>query len=284
MEVIATAAEFRRIRPDLPSPLGLVPTMGALHAGHVSLIRQARAESRSVAVTIFVNPTQFNRRDDLKRYPQSPDRDLEILKDEKVDVVFVPSAEEVYPRGFDTWVEVGELSRRLEGAARPGHFKGVATIVAKLFYIVRPDRAYFGQKDFQQTLVVKRLSIDLDLEIEIVVAPTVRESDGLACSSRNVHLNPEERRAASVLHQALEGAQELFAQGCRDADALRKATADALAQEPLARIEYLSVADAEKLQELDVVDRPALLSMAVYIGKMRLIDNVFLPLTPDTPL
>ena len=284
MEVIATAAEFRRIRPDLPSPLGLVPTMGALHAGHVSLIRQARAESRSVAVTIFVNPTQFNRRDDLKRYPQSPDRDLEILKDEKVDVVFVPSAEEVYPRGFDTWVEVGELSRRLEGAARPGHFKGVATIVAKLFYIVRPDRAYFGQKDFQQTLVVKRLSIDLDLEVEIVVAPTVRESDGLACSSRNVHLNPEERRAASVLHQALEGAQELFAQGCRDADALRKATADALAQEPLARIEYLSVADAEKLQELDVVDRPALLSMAVYIGKMRLIDNVFLPLTPDTPL
>ena len=284
MEVIATAAEFRRIRPDLPSPLGLVPTMGALHAGHVSLIRQARAESRSVAVTIFVNPTQFNRRDDLKRYPQSPDRDLEILRDEKVDVAFVPSAEEVYPRGFDTWVEVGELSRRLEGAARPGHFKGVATIVAKLFYIVRPDRAYFGQKDFQQTLVVKRLSIDLDLEVEIVVAPTVRESDGLACSSRNVHLNPEERRAASVLHQALEGAQELFAQGCRDADALRKATADALAQEPLAKIEYLSVADAEKLQELDVVDRPALLSMAVYIGKTRLIDNVLLPLTPDTPL
>jgi len=274
VKVTRTVAECRAARAALDACLGFVPTMGYLHEGHLALVRRARAECPSVVVSIFVNPTQFGPREDFARYPRDPERDLALLEKEGVDLVFMPEAAEMYPPGFDTWVEVGTITRRLEGRARPGHFRGVATVVCKLFNIVQPRRAYFGEKDAQQLRVVRKMVRDLDMPIEIVPVPTVREPDGLALSSRNVYLSPDERRQALALSAALRLAQELVAQGERRAAVLRARMRRRIRQEPDARIDYVSVADAETLEELTVVDRPALVSLAVRIGATRLIDNV----------
>jgi len=277
MRVVHTIAEVRAIRRALPGTWGFVPTMGYLHEGHLSLVRRARAENDHVAVSIFVNPTQFGPHEDYDRYPRDLERDLRLLEPLGVDLVFAPPVEEMYPPGFQTWVIVEEVSRPLEGASRPGHFRGVATVVAKLLNIVQPDRAYFGQKDAQQAVVIRRMVRDLNIPVEIVVCPTVREPDGLAMSSRNTYLSPEERRAATVLFRALQAARARYEAGERDAERLREAMREVIRAEPLARLDYVSVADPETLQELSRVEGRALLSLAVYIGRTRLIDNLLLP-------
>ena len=276
MEIIETIAAFRQARARF-GRLGLVPTMGYLHAGHLSLVQQARAECGAVAVTIFVNPTQFGPREDLSRYPRDLERDLRLLREEQVDLVFVPSVAEIYPPGFNTFVDVRDVTELLEGAVRLGHFQGVATVVCKLFNIVQPTRAYFGQKDAQQTVVVRKMARDLDMPLEVVVVPTTREPDGLAMSSRNVYLSAEQRRAATALYRALSAAGARYAAGERDAEALRQAMRVVLDAEPLANPEYVSVADALTLRELDHVGAAgALCSLAVRFGTTRLIDNMVL--------
>jgi pantoate--beta-alanine ligase len=272
MKVIETIAEIRKLK--LPRPVGFVPTMGYLHEGHLVLVRRAKVENPSVVVSIFVNPTQFGPHEDFKSYPRDPERDLAMLEKEGTDIIFMPSADEMYPKNFNSWVDVGKITERLEGASRPGHFRGVATVVAKLFNIVQPDRAYFGQKDAQQLLVIKKMAADLDMNLEVVAVPTVREPDGLAMSSRNTYLNPEERKQAAVLYQALTLAQRLFSQGEKDAKAIRQKMTELIQKQPLAKIDYISIADAQTLDELDKVKPPALVSMAVRFGKTRLIDNV----------
>ena len=247
--------------------------MGWLHDGHRALMARARAENATAVVSIFVNPRQFGDPADLAQYPRSEARDLEICEAEGVDLVFAPSVEEVYPPGFDTVVAVGSIARPLEGAARPGHFEGVATVVAILFGLVRADRAYFGQKDAQQVAVIRRMAIDLAIPTEVIACPTIREPDGLAMSSRNVHLSPAERAAAPVLRRALQEAREAWVAGERSGDALRERMRTQLAGEPLATVEYVSCADASTLAELDRVVGPALLSLAVQFGTTRLIDN-----------
>jgi pantoate--beta-alanine ligase len=274
MKVVETIDDLKRLRQKLPEPVGFVPTMGYLHEGHLVLVRQARAENSSVVVSIFVNPTQFGPHEDFDKYPHDPQRDLAMLEKEKVDIVFMPSVAEMYPPQFSSWVEVGKVTERLEGASRPGHFQGVATVVAKLFNIVQPDKAYFGQKDAQQALIIKKMVADLNMNLEVVTVPTVREPDGLAMSSRNIYLNPEERKSAVVLYQALTLAQKLWSQGEKNAQTIRQQMTDLIQKQPLANIEYASVADAETLDELDTVGPPALVSLAVKIGKTRLIDNV----------
>jgi pantoate--beta-alanine ligase len=276
MDVIETIAAFRQARARF-GPLGLVPTMGYLHEGHLSLVRQARAECGAVAVSIFVNPTQFGPREDLARYPRDLERDLGLLRQEQVDLVFVPSVAEVYPDGYSTYVDVRAVTEMLEGAVRPGHFQGVATVVCKLFNIAQPTRAYFGQKDAQQTVVVRKMVRDLDMPLEVVVAPTAREPDGLALSSRNVYLSAEQRRAAGVLIRALRAAGERYAAGERSAEELRRTMREVLESEPLASPEYISVADPFTLQELGEVGAAgALCSLAVRFGATRLIDNLVL--------
>jgi pantoate--beta-alanine ligase len=256
--------------------VGFVPTMGYLHEGHLALVRQARAENSVVVVSIFVNPTQFGPAEDFKTYPRDTERDLAMLRKEKTDIVFMPSAEEMYPDRFSSWVVVEKVTDRLEGSFRPGHFKGVATVVAKLFNIVEPTRAYFGQKDAQQVLVIKKMVDDLNMNLEVIVSPTVRENDGLAMSSRNIYLNPQERKTASVLFKALTLAQKLRKKGVTDADTLRQQMTLLISQEPLAKIEYISIADTNTLEELSTVDSTALASMAVRVGKTRLIDNIII--------
>jgi pantoate--beta-alanine ligase len=273
MKVIETVAEFRSRVAAVQRPLGLVPTMGALHDGHLSLVNRARADNATVVASIFVNPKQFGLTEDLSSYPRDRDRDLSMLEDAGVDLVFAPMADEMYPHGFDTSVDVGRIATRLEGEHRPGHFLGVATVVCKLLTIIRPDRAYFGQKDAQQSLVIKRLNTDLNLGAEIVVCPTIREPDGLALSSRNRYLNPAERKAATVLLCSLKLAEGM---STSNADEIRRQMRELIGAEPLATIDYVSIADAETLHELHLVDRPALVSLAVRIGKTRLIDNVLL--------
>jgi pantoate--beta-alanine ligase len=248
--------------------------MGYLHEGHLTLVRQAKAENDSVVVSIFVNPTQFGPKEDFKQYPRNPQRDLALLEREGTDLVFMPPVEEIYPPDFNSWVEVGRLAERLEGASRPGHFRGVVTVVARLFDLVKPDRAYFGQKDAQQLIVIKRMVADLNMNLEVVAVPTVREPDGLAMSSRNTYLNPEERKQATALYQALTLAQKLYNDGENDAKAIRRQMTALIKKQPLANIDYISIADAVTLDELDVVKPPALVSMAVRIGETRLIDNV----------
>ncbi len=276
MKVIETIEEMKQLRSHLTEPVGFVPTMGYLHAGHLSLVRQARIDNPSVVVSIFVNPTQFGPQEDFDRYPRDPERDLAMLDKEKSDIVFMPPAAEMYPPGFNSWVEVGKVTERLEGVHRPGHFRGVTTVVAKLFNIVQPTRAYFGQKDAQQVVVVKKMVADLDMSLEVVALPTVREPDGLAMSSRNTCLNPEERQAALVLYQALRLAEELHAQRETDADRIRREMTSLIQQQPLVNIDYVSIADTKTLDELDTVSPPTLVSLAVRIGKTRLIDNVVL--------
>jgi len=276
VQVVKTIAELRKIRRCLTGSVGFVPTMGYLHEGHLALVKHARAENAIVVVSIFVNPTQFGPSEDLGTYPRDLDRDLKLLEKEKADIVFVPSDVEMYPPEFSTWVDVEKVTERLEGASRPGHFRGVATVVAKLFNIVQPTKAYFGQKDAQQAIVIKRMVVDLDTDIEIVVVPTVRESDGLAMSSRNTYLSPEERQAATVLFRALSLARQLWQGGEEDADKIRYEMKSLIAKEPLAQIDYVSIADANTLKELEEIDCPALASLAVRIGRTRLIDNILL--------
>jgi len=273
--VVRSRGELAAVLARAPRPLGLVPTMGWLHAGHRSLIARARAESATVAVSIFVNPRQFGSPTDLDRYPRNEARDLAICAEEGVDLVWAPGVDDVYPAGFDTAVRVGAVGRPLEGAARPGHFEGVATVVAILLGLVRPERAYFGMKDAQQLRVIARMATDLALAT-VVPCPTVREPDGLAMSSRNVHLSPTERAAAAVLHRALQAGRARRDAGELDAEAIRAAVRAALAAEPLADVEYVSLADDASLAELERVDGPALLSLAVRFGSTRLIDNVTL--------
>ncbi|NNJ13205.1 pantoate--beta-alanine ligase [Chloroflexales bacterium ZM16-3] len=278
MDVITTIEGFRTARAGL-GQLGLVPTMGYLHEGHLSLMRQARRECGAAAASIFVNPTQFAPHEDFTRYPRDLERDMRLLEAEGVDLVFVPEVGEMYPEGFGTAVVLPAADEVLEGAARPDHFRGVATVVCKLLNIVQPTRAYFGQKDAQQTVVVRQMARDLNMPTIIVVAPTVREADGLAMSSRNSYLTPEQRAAATVLHRALTAARDLRAAGERGGDALRQRMAEVLAGEPLARPEYVSAADPLTLRELDEIGpRGALLSMAVRLGAVRLIDNLLVDL------
>ena len=254
--------------------------MGWLHDGHRALMRQARAANAMTIVTIFVNPRQFDVADDFTRYPRNEASDLAICEAEGVDLVFAPTASEIYPPGFDTIVSVGAVSRPLEGAARPGHFDGVATVVAILFWLVGADHAYFGQKDAQQVMVIRQMARDLAIATEVIDCPTVREPDGLALSSRNVHLSPAERAAAPVLRHALLAARSLWEAGERSADSLREAMRETLRGEPLANVDYVSVADGATLAELVDVDGPALLSLAVRFGTTRLIDNEPLPADP----
>jgi pantoate--beta-alanine ligase len=276
MKEIRTVAEMRLLRGQLIGSLGFVPTMGYLHEGHLSLVRKARAENRVVAASIFVNPTQFGPSEDFAAYPRDLKRDADLLQKEGTDILFVPPADEIYPHGFKSWVKVKGVTERLEGASRPGHFLGVTTVVAKLFNIVSPARAYFGQKDAQQAIVIKKMVADLNMNVEITVLPTVREGDGLAMSSRNSYLNPEERRSATVLFKALTLARERYERGERNADLLRQEMTFLIQGNPLARIDYVSIADRQSLEELSNIDRPALVSLAVRIGKTRLIDNILL--------
>jgi pantoate--beta-alanine ligase len=276
MEIARTIAEMKSSRARSLGSVGFVPTMGYLHDGHLALIKQARAENSVVVASIFVNPTQFGPAEDFRTYPRDTERDLAMLEKERADIVFMPSAEEMYPERFSSWVEVEKVTDRLEGISRPGHFKGMATVVAKLFNIVEPTRAYFGQKDAQQALVIKKMAADLNMNLEVIVAPTVRESDGLAMSSRNVYLNPQERQAAIVLFKALTLAQNLWGKGERNAETIRQQMTSLISKEPLAKIEYVSIADTQTLEELSEIDRPALASLAVRIGKTRLIDNMVL--------
>jgi pantoate--beta-alanine ligase len=276
MEVIENIAEMQRVRRQLREPVGFVPTMGYLHEGHLSLVRQARQENATVVASIFVNPTQFGPGEDFERYPRDTARDLAMLEKEMTDVVFMPSAAGMYPPGFCTWVKMEGITDRLEGAARPGHFHGVTTVVAKLFNIVRPARAYFGQKDAQQLLVIRKMVADLNMDLGIVAMTTVRETDGLAMSSRNSYLSEDHRRAAVILHRALGMAQTLWLRGERDARTLRREMTALIEKEPVAVIEYISVADVETLEELKTVTGPALVSLAVNFGGTRLIDNFIL--------
>jgi len=276
MQVAKTVVEIRNLRQKISGSVGLVPTMGYLHQAHLALVRKARAENSTVVVSIFVNPTQFRPNEDFKTYPRDIDRDLKLLKEEKVDIVFVPSDKEMYPLAFSSWVDVGKVTVRLEGASRPEHFRGVATICTKLFNIVQPTRAYFGQKDVQQAVVIKRMVADLNMNLEIVTVPTVRESDGLAMSSHNTLLTPKERQAATALFKALTLAKQLWQNGEKDADKIRQQMSSLIQKEPLAQIDYVSVADANTLEELKVIDQAAIASLAARIGKTRLIDNVTL--------
>jgi pantoate--beta-alanine ligase len=275
MRVLHTVAEMRAARTSA-GELGLVPTMGYLHAGHLSLVARAKAECAAVAASIFVNPTQFGANEDLSRYPRDVPRDLELLEAAGVDLVFLPDAATIYPDGFDTSIEVGGVTDVLEGAIRPGHFAGVATVVAKLFNIIQPTRAYFGQKDAQQSVVIRKLVRDLDMPVEVIVAPTVREPDGLAFSSRNSYLTPGQRAAAPVIYRALSEARRLFEAGERDAEALRHAMRGVIGAAADANIDYVSVADPLTLRELIHVEQQALASTAVRFGTTRLIDNLLL--------
>jgi pantoate--beta-alanine ligase len=256
--------------------LGLVPTMGALHAGHLSLVRAAKAQCDAVAVSIFVNPTQFGPTEDLARYPRRFEHDCELLEKEGVDFVFAPSAEEMYSKGEVTWVTVEGLSEKLDGRSRPGHFRGVTTVVAKLFHIIEPDAAFFGQKDAAQVAVIRRLVRDLNFPIEIVVCPIVREPDGLAMSSRNAYLNPEERQRALVLQRSLQRIEEKFRAGERNAAKLAAGAREVIADEPQVRLDYFEIVDPDMLDPLDEISRPALVAVAAYVGSTRLIDNVVL--------
>ena len=274
MHVVKTVLEIRASRQKLKGTVGFVPTMGYLHEGHLALVKQAKIENSAVVVSIYVNPTQFGPREDLGAYPRDLDRDIELLRKEGTDVVFVPPDDEMYPSEFSSWVDVEKVTERLEGASRPGHFRGVATVVAKLFNIVQPTRAYFGQKDAQQVVVIKRMAADLNMNLDVVVVPTVRESDGLAMSSRNMYLSPKERQAGTILFKALTLARQLRGGGEKDAENIRRQMTALIQKEPLAQIDYVSIADAETLEELNSLDRPAVASLAVRIGKTRLIDNM----------
>ena len=275
MEVFSTIEDIRRLRWADPSAIwGFVPTMGFLHEGHLSLVRRARQENEQVGVSIFVNPTQFNDPKDLETYPIDLDRDLALLKKEGVDLVWMPSQDIVYPPDYETFVEVTQVTTVLEGAARPGFFRGVATVVAKLFNVFQPQRTYFGQKDAQQAVVIKRMVQDLNFNVEVIICPTVRKADGLAMSSRNTNLSPDARKKATCLYRTLCTAQKLFENGERDAEKLRAAMTEVIDSTDMARLDYVSVAHPDTLEELTMIEDRALLSLAVFFNTVRLIDNM----------
>ena len=277
MRVIDSKTEMWQACLASQRPLGLVPTMGSLHPGHMALVERARAECATAAATIFVNPTQFGPNEDLETYPRSLERDLSMLEQAGVDLVFTPNSTEIYPRGFNTWVDVLGSAQGSEGLYRPGHFRGVATVVAKLLNITRPDRAYFGQKDGNQTAVIRQLARDLDMMTEIVVVPTVREPSGLAYSSRNAYLDPYQRNAADIIYRALTHASALYASGQRHAATITNEVRNMINSEPLVNgIDYVSLTDAESMNEIEWIERPAMLAVAVHIGGTRLIDNIIL--------
>ncbi|MEN8241029.1 MAG: pantoate--beta-alanine ligase [Chloroflexota bacterium] len=276
MKSVTTLQELWEAVEALPRPIGLVPTMGYLHDGHLSLVSAAKEKSASVVVSIYVNPTQFAPTEDLDAYPRDLPRDLELLAGAGVDLVWMPTNEMLYPPGYQTWIEVTDVTQPLEGAQRPEHFRGVTTIVTKLFTAVRPDKAFFGQKDAQQVAVIRQMTRDLNFPIEIEVVPIAREKDGLALSSRNTFLDPDQRQAAVVLSRALKTAEKAYDSGERNGDQLRRIMTETISAEPLARLQYVSCADRTTLLELDQITDGALLSMAVYLGKTRLIDNLIL--------
>ena len=276
MRTIISLDELKAARLSFNGTVGLVPTMGYLHEGHLSLIRRAKAECDHVVVSIFVNPTQFGANEDLAKYPRDLERDLSLIEPFGVDLVWTPTPEIMYPTGYQTWVEVEAMTRPLEGAMRPTHFKGVTTVVAKLFNATQAHKAYFGQKDAQQVAVIRQMVWDLNFPLEVVVCSTVREADGLAMSRRNKYLEGESRQAATILFRALTAAKEMYQTGERDAEVLREKMKEVLGTEPLAQVQYVSCADYNTLEELDVVKGKTLLSMAVLIGKTRLIDNFVL--------
>ena len=275
MQTITTIADLRaalNAARRAGHTIGLVPTMGAFHEGHLTLMRQAKAENDLVVVTLFVNPTQFNDLDDFDRYPRDPQRDTEMAESVGVDFLFTPTPEEVYPKGFDTVVVVRALSERLEGASRPGHYAGVATVVTKLLLMAGADRAYFGEKDWQQLQIIKSLARDLDIPTEIISVPTIREPDGLALSSRNVRLTPEQRTAALVLSSALDNAQAIADTGLQDAYQLAAWMRQTIAVQPLAKVDYAVVVAPDTLQEIDTIENGAVALVAATFGKVRLID------------
>ncbi|MBI1896710.1 MAG: pantoate--beta-alanine ligase [Acidobacteria bacterium] len=274
MEVVHSIAAVREKLAPRRGSVGLVPTMGALHRGHLRLIEEARARDRTVTASIFVNPIQFNQPEDYARYPRTLEGDVAVCESAGVDLVFAPPVEEMYPVPPATSVEVATLTEHLCGARRPGHFRGVATVVMKLFEIFQPDRAYFGEKDAQQLAVIERMVRDLNVPVEIIRVPTVREADGLAISSRNQLLSAEERRIAPLLFAALEAAAGAVAAGERDAAAIKRTAAALVEREPRIRVEYLELVDAAGLQPLALLDRPGLLAAAIWLGTTRLIDNV----------
>ncbi len=274
MKIISTLGSLPAALQELRHPVGLVPTMGALHQGHLELIRRAEKENASVIVSIFVNPTQFGPQEDFSTYPRDLEGDTQILSQEMVDLVFTPSPAEIYPPDFDTWVEVSQLSDRLEGRHRPGHFKGVSTVIVKLFNLIRPDKAYFGEKDAQQLQIIKKLTIDLDMGVDIIPVPIVRNQDGLALSSRNKYLTQDQLHEAPIIYRALNFGKTMIKNGELDCKNLRERMTSIISESPLTKIEYLSISDLETLEELEFIDRPALISTAVRIGQVRLIDNV----------
>lgn len=276
MKTVKTFSELCKVRGELMHPVGLVPTMGYLHEGHLSLVRQARQSCKSVVTTIFVNPTQFGPQEDLRTYPRNVPKDLELLDSVGCDLVWLPTPEIMYPEDFQTWVTVGKVASPLEGEQRQGHFRGVATIVAKLFNCIQPQKAYFGQKDAQQVVVIRQMVKDLNFPVEIIVGPIIREADGLAMSSRNSYLTRDQRRAASVLYSALGKAQQAYSLGERSSIRLKEVMMGVIAGEPLAKIQYIEISNPSTLIKLEAVDQDALFSMAVYVGETRLIDNFLL--------
>nr|WP_245542846.1 pantoate--beta-alanine ligase [Thermodesulfobacterium hveragerdense] len=276
IEVIKTIPEMKAKVKELKSrgyKIGFVPTMGYLHEGHLSLVRKAKSLADKVVVSIFVNPLQFGPKEDFREYPRDLERDLSLLEKEEVDVVFVPSAEEMYPSDYQTYVEVVNLTDKLCGAFRPGHFKGVTTVVLKLFNIIQPDIAVFGEKDYQQLLVIKQMVKDLNLDIEIVGSPTVREPDGLAMSSRNIYLSPKERESALSLNRALELAERLVKEGEKNPEKIKKTLFEFLRMHPYLIVQYIEIVDPETLDPIEVIEKPVVCAIAAYVGKARLIDN-----------
>jgi len=279
MRTVATVAGMKAAVAELRAQgrtIGFVPTMGYLHEGHLSLVRECRKSADVSVVSIFVNPLQFGPREDFRRYPRDPERDASVLEKEGVDILFFPSDREMYPEGYRTSVEVAGLQEKLCGRSRPGHFKGVVTVVLKLFNIVRPDWAFFGQKDAQQVVVLRKMAEDLNMDVEIRAMPTVREPDGLAMSSRNSYLTAEERRAALVLFRSLEEARRMFGEGERAAGWIRDRLLTSIASEPLAELDYAEVVDPDSLEPVERIEGEALVALAVYVGKTRLIDNTIL--------
>jgi pantoate--beta-alanine ligase len=276
MRIIETVAEMQEVRRSIQGSVGFVPTMGYLHEGHMTLVRRSREANEHTIVSIFVNPTQFGPNEDFDRYPRDYPRDFAMLEKEKADFVYLPTPAQMYPEGYNTWVEVYKVTDRLEGAIRPGHFRGVATVVNKLFNIIQPTRAYFGQKDAQQCIVIKKMVIDLNMNLEMIIVPTVREADGLAMSSRNIYLSPDERQQAVALNQSLELAKKIWSAGEHDSLKIRAAMIELIKKAPLGKIEYISIADALTLRELEKAESPAVISMAVKFGRTRLIDNILL--------
>ncbi len=277
MKILTTISDLQEERKILPEPVGFVPTMGFLHEGHLSLMRAAKKDCASVVASIFVNPTQFGVNEDFDSYPRDPEKDIELLQTEGIDLVWIPTPEMMYPLGYQTWVEVQELTSGLEGQRRPGHFRGVTTVVAKLFNAVQPQKAFFGQKDAQQAIVIQQMVRDLNFNLEVVICSIVREPDGLAMSSRNVYLNPAERQAATVIFRALKSAEKAYMNGEHSSSRIVEMIENIIKTEPLTRIQYVSCADVTTLEEVEgQITSPVLISMAVYFGKTRLIDNMII--------